>query len=96
MNEGRVVQVIGTVVDVEFLGRVPPPIGQALELLHSGRRIVLEVRQHMGDNRVRTIALAPIEGLSRGQEVRDLEAVISVPVGRSTLGLLFNVLGDIW
>jgi F-type H+-transporting ATPase subunit beta len=94
MSEGRVVQVIGTVVDVEFLGRVPPPIGQALELLHGERRIVLEVRQHMGDNRVRTIALAPIEGLSRGQKVSDLEAPISVPVGRSTLGRLFNVLGE--
>ena len=94
MNEGRVVQVIGTVVDVEFPGRVPPPIGQALELLHEGRRIVLEVRQHMGDNRVRTIALAPVEGVSRGQKVRDLEAAISVPVGRSTLGRLFNVLGE--
>lgn len=94
MNDGRVVQVIGTVVDVEFLGRVPPPIGQALELVMAGRRMVLQVRQHMGDNRVRTIALAPTEGLSRGYAVRDLGAPISVPVGRDTLGRLFDVLGE--
>jgi F-type H+/Na+-transporting ATPase subunit beta len=94
MTDGRVVQVIGTVVDVEFLGRVPPPIGQALELQHEGRRVVLEVRQHLGDNRVRTIALAPTDGLSRGLAVRDLEADIAVPVGRSTLGRLFDVLGE--
>jgi len=94
MSEGRVVQVIGTVVDVEFLGRVPPAIGQALEVSHEGRRLVLEVRQHIGDNRVRAIALSPTEGLSRGRAVRDLESPISVPVGRSTLGRLFNVLGE--
>jgi len=94
MNEGRVVQVIGTVVDVEFPGRVPPPIGQALELSLGGQRLVLQVRQHMGDNRVRTIALAATDGLSRGQEVRDLGRPISVPVGRDTLGRLFNVLGE--
>ena len=94
MTDGRVVQVIGTVVDVEFLGRVPPPIGQALQLEHEGRRVVLEVRQHLGDNRVRAISLAPTEGLARGCKVRDLESGISVPVGRSTLGRLFDVLGE--
>jgi len=93
-SEGRVVQVIGTVVDVEFLGRVPPAIGQSIELQHDGRRIVLEVRQHIGDNRVRTIALAPTEGLARGHAVVDRGTAISVPVGRSTLGRLFNVLGE--
>jgi len=94
MNSGRVVQVIGTVVDVEFPGREPPPIGRALEVHLGGRRIVLEIRTHLGDNRVRTVALAPTEGLRRGQEVRDLEAALSVPVGRSTLGRLFNGLGE--
>ncbi|MBN1152105.1 MAG: F0F1 ATP synthase subunit beta [Dehalococcoidia bacterium] len=93
-SEGRVVQVIGTVVDVEFLGRVPPAIGEALELQLGGQRIVLEVRQHVGDNRVRTIALAPTEGLARGHMVTDLGVPISVPVGRNTLGRLFNVLGE--
>lgn len=94
MDSGRVVQVIGTVVDVEFADRTPPPIGQALELQHAGQRIVLEVRQHMGDKRVRTIALAPTEGLARGVEVKDLGIPVSVPVGRATLGRLFNVLGE--
>ncbi|TFH36758.1 MAG: F0F1 ATP synthase subunit beta [Dehalococcoidia bacterium] len=94
MNSGRVVQVIGTVVDVEFPGRETPPIGRALEVHIGGRRIVLEIRTHLGDNRVRTVALAPTEGLRRGQEVRDLEAALSVPVGRSTLGRLFNGLGE--
>ena len=94
VDNGRVVQVIGTVVDVAFADRTPPPIGQALELRHEGRRIVLEVRQHMGEKRVRTVALAPTEGLARGVEVRDLGAPVSVPVGRATLGRLFNVLGE--
>ena len=94
MTDGRVVQVTGTVVDVEFLGRVPPPIGQSLEIVLDGRHIVLEVRQHVGDNRVRTIALAPTEGLSRGQQVHDRGTGIAVPVGRSTLGRLFDVLGE--
>ncbi len=94
VSEGRIVQVIGTVVDVEFLGRIPPPIGHALELELGGRHLVLEVRQHLGDNRVRTIALAPTEGLSRGYPVRDSESGITVPVGRGILGRLFNVLGE--
>jgi len=94
VDNGRVVQVIGTVVDVEFADRTPPPIGQALELDNAGRRIVLEVHQHMGEKRVRAIALAPTEGLARGVEVRDLGAPLSVPVGRATLGRLFNVLGE--
>jgi F-type H+-transporting ATPase subunit beta len=94
VSEGRVAQVIGTVVDVEFLGRIPPQIGHALELELRGLRVVLEVRQHLGDNRVRTIALAPTEGLSRGCPVRDTESGITVPVGRGILGRLFNVLGE--
>jgi len=94
VDSGRVVQVIGTVVDVEFPDRTPPPINEALELRHDGRRIVLEVRQHMGDKRVRTIALAPTEGLTRGIEVTDLGMPVMVPVGRATLGRLFDVLGE--
>jgi F-type H+-transporting ATPase subunit beta len=94
MSEGRIVQIMGTVVDVEFLGRVPPAIGQALEVWHDDHRLVLEVRQHLGDNRVRSISLSPTEGLARGEAVSDLGSPISVPVGRSTLGRLFNVLGE--
>ncbi len=77
MYDGRVVQVIGTVVDVHFPGTVPPPIGQALELQSGDRLLVLEVRQHIGNNRVRTIALAPTRRGEQGQHVRDCRRHLS-------------------
>ena len=94
MDNGRIVQVIGTVIDVEFAGRRLPAIKQALQFECGGRNVVCEVQQHIGDDRVRCVVLAPTEGLTRGVEVQDMGAPISVPVGRETLGRLLNVLGE--
>jgi F-type H+-transporting ATPase subunit beta len=93
MNTGRVVQVIGAVLDAEFPDRLPR-IHDAVEIHHAGRRLVLEVQQHIGDNRVRCIALDSTDGLARGLEVIDTGAPISVPVGRPVLGRLLNLLGE--
>jgi F-type H+-transporting ATPase subunit beta len=94
-NKGSIRQVVGAVVDVSFEG-VLPEIYTALEVaLAGGERLVLEVQQHVGFNVVRTIALGPTDGLRRGDEVVDTGEGISVPVGRQTLGRIFNVLGDV-
>ena len=89
------IQVIGAVVDVQFEGEIPP-ILNALEVegVQSQNRLVLEVAQHLGDSRVRTIAMDSTEGLVRGQEVNDTGAPISIPVGPETLGRIMNVIGD--
>jgi F-type H+-transporting ATPase subunit beta len=92
-NVGKVTQVIGAVVDVHFEGDLPP-ILNALETDNQGRRLVLEVAQHLGENTVRTIAMDATEGLVRGQEVHDTGAPISVPVGDATLGRILNVIGE--
>ena len=86
-------QVIGAVVDVQFEGEIPP-ILNALEVEGVDNRLVLEVAQHLGDSRVRTIAMDSTEGLVRGQEVNDTGAPISIPVGPETLGRIMNVIGD--
>ncbi len=86
-------QVIGAVVDVQFEGEIPP-ILNALEVEGVENRLVLEVAQHLGDSRVRTIAMDSTEGLVRGQEVIDTGAPISIPVGPETLGRIMNVIGD--
>jgi F-type H+/Na+-transporting ATPase subunit beta len=91
--KGRVAQVIGAVVDVEFDEHLPP-ILNALETMNNGNRLVLEVAQHLGENTVRTIAMDLSEGLVRGQEVRDTGAPIEVPVGDGTLGRIMNVIGE--
>jgi len=92
---GKVVQVIGPVVDVEFEGERLPDIFHALEIDRRGQgRLVLEVQQNLGNGVVRTIAMDSTEGLQRGVPVRDTGAAISVPVGRDTLGRMFNVIGD--
>ncbi len=93
MATGKVVQVIGTVVDVEFLPNELPQILNALELDSEEGKMILEVQEHSGNNRVRCLSLSPTEGLARGTEVTDTGKPISVPVGTSTLGRLFNVLG---
>ncbi len=90
---GRVRQVMGAVVDVQFDGALPA-ILNALETTNQGTRLVLEVAQHLGENTVRTIAMDATEGLVRGQEVRDSGDSISVPVGEETLGRIMNVVGD--
>ena len=90
---GKVTQVIGAVVDVQFDGALPA-ILNALETTNNGKRLVLEVAQHLGENTVRTIAMDATEGLVRGTAVSDLGSPISVPVGDATLGRILNVIGE--
>ena len=90
---GRVVQVIGAVVDVQFDDELPK-ILNALEADNQGNRLVLEVAQHLGENTVRTIAMDTTEGLVRGQPVTDTGEPITVPVGVETLGRIMNVIGE--
>src|SRR5215207_10216000 len=90
---GRIRQVTGAVVDVQFDGELPA-ILNALETNNQGNRLVLEVAQHLGENTVRTIAMDTSEGLVRGQEVTDTGEPIAVPVGPGTLGRIINVVGD--
>jgi F-type H+-transporting ATPase subunit beta len=94
MAKGRVVQVIGTVVDMEFPPDELPAINNGIEIPMDGGRVVVEVQHHVGNNWVRGVALTPTEGLARGAVAIDMEAPISVPVGRATLGRLFNVFGE--
>ena len=90
---GKITQVIGAVVDVQFDGDLPE-ILNALETDNNGKRLVLEVAQHLGENSVRAIAMDATEGLVRGQDVVNTGAQISVPVGDATLGRIMNVTGD--
>ena len=92
-TSGKISQVIGAVVDVQFDAHLPP-ILNALEADNQGNRLVLEVAQHLGENTVRTIAMDTSEGLVRGQKVTDTGAPISVPVGDETLGRIMNVIGE--
>jgi F-type H+-transporting ATPase subunit beta len=93
VSEGRIVQIIGPVVDVEF-GESVPPIYTALETAHEGSRKVFEVAQHLGNGRVRAISMASTDGLKRGLSITNTGAPISVPVGKPILGRMFNLLGD--
>src|SRR5881394_4517828 len=96
---GKLVQIIGAVVDVEFEGHLPA-IQSALETTNTDQRtgqpfrLVLEVAQHLGENTVRAIAMDTTEGLTRGQPVVDTGRAITVPVGPATLGRIMNVIGD--
>ena len=92
-NSGRVAQVIGAVVDVEFDGDLPF-ILDALQIDNGGQKLILEVAQHLGENEVRTIAMDSTDGLVRGMEVIQTGAPITVPVGPETLGRILNVIGD--
>ncbi len=102
MSNGRVAQVIGAVIDVEFEPGHLPPLFQALSVeseVQQGDQtiainVTLEVQAHLGDNRVRCVAMASTDGITRGMPVKDLGNPISVPVGRNTLGRIMNVLGD--
>jgi len=94
MAKGKVVQVIGTVVDIEFPPDELPILHSAIEISRDGDKMVLEAQEHIGNNWVRCLALSPTEGLERGAEAIDTGAVVSVPVGKPTLGRLFNVLGE--
>ncbi|MFL2760140.1 MAG: F0F1 ATP synthase subunit beta [Dehalococcoidia bacterium] len=94
MATGKIVQVIGTVVDVEFPPDGMPLVFNALETTVGDEKLVLEVEQHIGNNWVRCLALGPTEGLIRGTDAVDTGDAIAVPVGDATLGRLFNTLGD--
>jgi F-type H+-transporting ATPase subunit beta len=95
---GKVVQVIGPVLDIEFAGGQLPAIYNALRVTgESGGQqidIVVEVEQHLGENRVRAVAMKPTDGLQRGMAATDLGGPISMPVGPETLGRVLNVLGE--
>ena len=93
MNKGKIKRIIGAVVDVDF-GENLPDIYSALEVMNGGKKLVLEVEQHLGGGIVRTVAMDSTDGLARGLEVFDSGQPISVPVGSATLGRLFNVLGE--
>jgi F-type H+-transporting ATPase subunit beta len=98
--EGRVAQVIGPVVDVEFLDEHLPPIYNAVKIVDTGELgmveidVTVEVAQHLGENRARCVAMQPTEGIVRGMRAVDLGAPISVPVGKKTLGRVLGVLGQ--
>jgi F-type H+-transporting ATPase subunit beta len=102
MNQGRIVQVIGPVVDVEFEPGRLPAIYNALEvagveikdIFSYSRKLVLEVAQHLGESTVRTVAMASTDGLRRGMAVVDTGGPISVPVGKETLGRILNIIGE--
>lgn len=94
MNTGKIVQVIGSVIDVEFPDGELPMIKDALVVENGGKREVMEVSQNRGNNIVRCIMLGASEGLKRGMEVKATGAGITIPVGESTLGRMFNVLGE--
>jgi F-type H+-transporting ATPase subunit beta len=102
MNQGKIVQVIGPVVDVEFEPGKLPPIYSALEVPGAGStdvfaysaKLVLEVAQHLGESQVRTVAMAATDGLTRGMPVNDTGMPISIPVGKETLGRIINITGE--
>jgi F-type H+-transporting ATPase subunit beta len=91
---GRIVQIIGPVVDVEFPEGALPEINTALTVTAGGKTVTLEVANDLGNNWVRSVAMQPTDGLSRGMEVTDTGRPIEVPVGEAVLGRLFNVVGD--
>ncbi|MGL5290839.1 MAG: F0F1 ATP synthase subunit beta [Vibrionaceae bacterium] len=94
MTTGKIVQIIGAVVDVEFSQQSVPQVYDALNVKRDGERLVLEVQQQLGGGVVRTIAMGSSEGLRRGLEVENTGSSITVPVGMETLGRIMNVLGD--
>ncbi len=95
MDKGKIIQVLGPVVDVEFDNGKLPMIKDALEVTRDNKRLVMEVASHVGNNIVRCIMLASSEGLVKGMEVTATGSCIKVPVGKQTLGRMFNVLGEV-
>src|SRR6188474_1964722 len=99
-SAGRVVQIIGPVVDVEFEEKHLPPIYQALRITSDGFDVpdpidvIAEVQQHLGEGRVRAVSMLPTDGMVRGMKALDLGGPITVPVGTPTLGRVMNVIGD--
>src|SRR3989344_2205254 len=93
-NTGKVIQVIGPVVDVEFGESSMPAIGVALFVVIDDKKVVLEVAKHLEPGRIRAFALASTDGLARGAEVENSGEGLKVPVGREVLGRVFNVVGE--
>lgn len=93
-NEGKILQVIGPVLDIRFSMGEMPNLLNAIEIEKNGKKIIAEVSQHIGDDTVRCISMSSTDGLVRGDKAIDTGAPISVPVGNKTLGRLFNVLGE--
>src|SRR5437764_6977644 len=99
-NIGLVIQITGPAVDVQFTEAAMPPIYQALRVVSDGFtvpspvNVILEVQQHLGEGRVRTIAMEATEGMVRGMKAIDLGGPISIPVGKGTLGRVMNVIGN--
>lgn len=94
MATGKIIQVIGAVVDVEFPQDAVPKVYDALEVANGSEKLVLEVQQQLGGGVVRCIAMGTSDGLRRGLAVTDLQHPIEVPVGKATLGRIMNVLGQ--
>ena len=94
MENGKIVQVLGPVVDVEFENGKLPMIKDALEVINENKRLVMEVASYIGNNVARCIMLASSEGLVKGMEVVATGSCIKVPVGKQILGRMFNVLGE--
>jgi F-type H+-transporting ATPase subunit beta len=94
-NIGKVVQIIGPVLDIKFSSENLPNLLNAIEVEYNGNKIVAEVAQHIGDDTVKCIAMSSTDGLVRGIDAVDTGAPISVPVGKGTLGRIFNVLGEV-
>src|SRR5436309_10443676 len=99
-NAGKVIQVAGPAVDVQFAQATLPPIYQALRVTSEGFKVpepisvILEVQQHLGEGRVRCVAMEATEGMVRGMKAIDLGGPISIPVGKGTLGRVMNVIGN--
>ncbi len=99
-NVGHVIQIAGPAVDVQFPEGALPPIYQAVKVVSDGYKVpnpinvILEVQQHLGEGRVRCVAMEPTDGMVRGMKAIDLGGPISVPVGRGTLGRVINVIGE--
>jgi len=93
-NVGKVVQIIGPVLDIKFENGHLPDLLNAIEIMHEGKKVVLEVASQLGDDTVRCIAMSSTDGMSRGMEAVDTGAGIKVPVGKETLGRIFNLLGE--
>ncbi|MBR5006844.1 MAG: F0F1 ATP synthase subunit beta, partial [Clostridia bacterium] len=93
-NTGKIVQIIGPVLDIRFENGHLPDLLNAIEIVHEGRKVVCEVEQQLGDDVVRCIAMSSTDGMSRGEEAVDTGKPITVPVGKCTLGRIFNLLGE--
>ena len=95
LTKGRIIQAVGPIVDVEFKDQHLPELLTALKIqIDKDHELTVEVAQHIGDDCVRAVAMGPTEGLVRGMEVVSTEKPIEVPVGKATLGRMFNVLGE--